>query len=237
MDSLGQGSRSNSQTPTKSTLTSIDSKLHHGLQNTRMRLGVIGKRILRIAAFCRAAISACSPDVQIILLPIINLLVCSSIALATVQAPDLVTIGGRTYGIEQQPMLGLWHHGDGQSDGREPMPRFEVTSTANWRGYVATFSISNDKLHLLDIDAQIGGKRKTGRQILGKRLPAVARWFTGSLFISLGDFDFEAQTSRYVLEFVIVRGVVTDTRYHDSHKIPVTWNGRPRIAQRLRIDE
>ncbi|GIX00835.1 MAG: hypothetical protein KatS3mg111_4385 [Pirellulaceae bacterium] len=161
-------------------------------------------------------------------LALIVAVVAASTVNATEQALDRLVLSGHEYGIEQQPMLGLWHSEDWKSEGDQPMPEFEVTSSANWRGYVATFSISDDKLILLDIEAQIDGKPATGRDLLKKRLPVVARWYTGSIFVPVGEFDYDAQASQYVIEFIVDKGSVTDTRYHQSIKIPVTWNGKPR---------
>lgn len=155
----------------------------------------------------------------------------ASVVIATEQGRELLVLGGRTYRTEQQPMLGLWHSEEWQSDGDQRMPDFEVTSSANWRGYVATFSISDDKLYLLDIEGQVEGKPKTGRELLKKRLPLVARWFTGSIFVPIGDFDYDAQAYQYVIELLIEKGAVTDTQYHKSVKLPVTWNGRPASPQ------
>lgn len=155
----------------------------------------------------------------------------ASVVIATEQGRELLVLGGRTYGTEQQPMLGLWHSEEWQSDGDQRMPDFEVTSSANWRGYVATFSISDGKLYLFDIEGQVGGKSITGRELFKRRLPLVAHWFTGSIFVSIGDFDYDAQASRYVIEFMIEKGSVTDTQYHKSVKIPATWNGRPASPQ------
>ena len=154
-------------------------------------------------------------------------LLATSIASATEQVRDRLEINGRTYAIEQQPMLGLWHSVDLKSGGEKPMPKFSVTSSANWRGYVATFSIANDKLYLLEIEAEVGSKPKTGRELIGKRLPTVARWFSGSIFVPVGDYDQDAGASRYVIEFVIDKGLITDTRFFSSLKLPYTWNGRP----------
>ena len=149
----------------------------------------------------------------------------ASLATATEQAIDRVTINGRTYGIRQQPMLGLWRSDDWQSDGRTAMPSFDFVNTAISHGYIANFSISHGQLHLLDIDAEINGKPVSGSKLLGKRLPVVARWYTGSIFIAVGEFDYDAQASNYVIEYIIKNGDVIDSRYHATLKLPDTWNG------------
>ncbi len=164
-------------------------------------------------------------------------LIAASAVNATEQARDQIALNGRKYGIVQQPMLGLWHSDDWKTDGDQTMPAFEATSSANWRGYVATFSISEDKLFLLDIEAQLDGKRTTGRDLLKKPLPVVARWYTGSIFVPVGEFDYDAQASKYVIELIVDKGSITDTQYHHLIKIPETWNGKPRSQKPIKPNE
>jgi hypothetical protein len=102
---------------------------------------------------------------------------------ATEQANDTLTLGGNTYGIFQLPMSGYWHLEGEDPRGRQPLPPFEFTSPANWRGYVAEWAISHDKLQLIGIEGQIEGNQLRNRQILDKQFPVYARWFTGKIYI------------------------------------------------------
>lgn len=65
------------------------------------------------------------------------------------------------------------------------------------------------------------------RQIIKKRFPIHARWFTGKIFVSVGDFDDGNNAFEYVLEFNIKDGNVRSTTFHESLKIPMTRNGLP----------
>ena len=144
---------------------------------------------------------------------------------ATPQVNDLLHVGGHTYGIFQFPMSGYWHLKGEAPEGRVLLPEFEVTSSANWRGYVAEWSVARAKLYLVTIKGQIDGRHVRNRQIIEKRFPVHARWYTGSIFVSVGDFNAATGTFDYVLEFRIKKGDVVATAYHETLAIPMTWNG------------
>lgn len=158
-------------------------------------------------------------------------LLVSRCALTTEQANDTIVIGGNSYGIFQVPMNAYWHLDGEPPEGRVPLPEFELTSTANLRGYIAQWSISREKLHLLALEGQIGGKKVRDRQIIKKRFPLHARWFTGKIYVSVGGFDNDKKTCEYVLEFNIKDGSVVATYYHESLKVPMTWDGLPHDRQ------
>ncbi len=159
------------------------------------------------------------------LLTAILLFVSASPAFATVQANDSVRVDGKTYGIFELPMNGLWRYEDEERDDRELFPPFEAPHTANHRGYIAQFAIANGRLYLNSIKGRIDGKDVADRDIIDKRFPVRAHWYTGSIFISVGGYDQLEERFRYVIEFSIERGKVVATRYSDSRHIPMTWNG------------
>lgn len=147
-------------------------------------------------------------------------------ASATDQANDSIVIGGKTYGIFQLPMNGYWRYEDEKPDDRQPIPPFETPHTANWRGYTAWFSITNGRLYLDSIKGRLGGKDVADRDILDKRFPRRANWYSGSIFVSVGGYDEMSKRFRYVIEFEIERGKIMATRYRESRRIPTTWNGQ-----------
>ena len=152
-------------------------------------------------------------------------LVFASPAFATVQANDSVSVGGKTYGIFQLPMNSLLRYEHERPDDRELFPPFEAPHTANHRGYIAQFAIANGRLYLNSIKGRIDGKDVADRDIIDKRFPVRAHWYTGSIFISVGGYDQLEERFRYVIEFSIERGKVVATRYSDLRRIPITWNG------------
>ncbi|MFM7517116.1 MAG: hypothetical protein ACKO3V_09245 [Pirellula sp.] len=162
---------------------------------------------------------------------LLSIAICAFIprfAAATPQGNDTIIVGGNTYGFFQRPMEGYWHLDENSPEKKRlPFPKFEATSSANWRGYLAEWSISKGKLYLVAIEGQVEGKKVHDREIMKKRLPIHADWFTGKIFVSIGDFDFDRQESGLVLEFTIENGDVRSTAFHESFKIPMTWNGLP----------
>jgi hypothetical protein len=146
-------------------------------------------------------------------------------AFATVQAIDSVKIGGETYGIFQIPMNGFWRYEHEEPDDRELIPSFQAPHTANHRGYIAQFAIANGQLYLDSIKGRIDGRDVSDHEIVNKRFPIRAHWYTGSIFISVGGYDPLEERFRYVIEFSIERGKVVATRYSELRRIPMTWNG------------
>lgn len=165
-----------------------------------------------------------------LLLTIALIFVVAQCALATPQANDTVVIGGNKYSIFQLPMSGYWHRDDEAAEGRLPFPKFEASSSGNWRGYIAEWSISRGQLHLLSIEGQLDGKKVLDRQIIKKRFPIHANWFTGKIYVAVGDYDDEKHAFDFVLEFTIEDGNVRSTAFHKSLKIPMTWNGLPNVS-------
>jgi uncharacterized protein (TIGR02996 family) len=74
-------------------------------------------------------------------------------------------------------------------------PRFHWTSTANYRGYVATWEVKGDELFLIDIDANLQVKNDEGhcRRVGMADLfptggePLAATWFSGVLRLPDGE--------------------------------------------------
>lgn len=144
---------------------------------------------------------------------------------ATQQINDRLVVNGKTYGIFQLPMNGYWRREDEPADDRKVHPLFDATNSSNWRDYVATFAIANGRLYLNSIEGRINGEDVADREIIEKRFPVRAHWYTGSIFISVGGYDMSSKRFEYVIEFAIERGKLVRTRYTESRRIPMTWNG------------
>lgn len=74
---------------------------------------------------------------------------------ATSQAPDRIRIEGQEHTLLGNPLEALW-----QGESRFLRPDFQERpafghSTANWRGYVATFEVADGKLWLVSIKAYL----------------------------------------------------------------------------------
>ena len=152
-------------------------------------------------------------------------------ACATRQLNDRVAINGKTYGVFQIPMNGFWRYEDEEPDNRDLFAQFDANNSANWRGYLAKFSIANGRLYLDSIKGRIDGNEVADRDIIDKRFPVRAHWYTGSIFVSIGGFDALSKRFLYVIEFSIERGKVVATHYISFRQIPMTWNGLKQKTQ------
>jgi len=122
----------------------------------------------------------------------------SSSSFATGQIPDKIIYNGKTYE--------LWHSNPMESYFKKypnTKPQTEMTSTALWRGYVATFEIKGKQLFLKDIELRTEGKREE-IGYYGLRWKSVVNeiflnqklkidWMTGIFILPIGKIIKEAQ--------------------------------------------
>ena len=158
-------------------------------------------------------------------LSVMYCLMLTCIASATIQERDELVLDKKAYEIYQNPMNGYWHGEDEPAMGREKYPAFEFVRSTNWKGYSATWSIENERLVLTSLSGRIAGKSIKNEQILQKAFPVHATWFSGKIFLEVGGYDREKSKSRYVIEFTFRSGDLTETRIHNTCRIPSTWNG------------
>jgi hypothetical protein len=98
---------------------------------------------------------------------------------ATVQEDDGLVVNGESGSIDEQPLTKVI------SDRRL---NFTATSTANYRGYVAQWSIDEGKLYLTDFTGSVRGKKKTLGWLFPKAKGKVpADWYTGTIEVNLGN--------------------------------------------------
>lgn len=105
---------------------------------------------------------------------------------ATAQIPDSVIIDGEEYALNTNPL-------ESYVQGKELIPENASRSTANWRGYVATWEISNGTLVLTRVDIRLYDKasrehsRKNIRSTLfPNQSRVVASWYSGALIVPDG---------------------------------------------------
>ena len=107
-------------------------------------------------------------------------------ALATAQVPDAIELNGVVYPLLNEPL-------DSVLEQREWTPPADaVESSANWRGYVAHWTIRNDILWLLDVTIeaqQPNGELDTRsiiRELFDDTPPIPASWYDGTLIVPDG---------------------------------------------------
>ncbi len=118
----------------------------------------------------------------------------ASFVFATSQAPDVLIYDGKTYDLYSNPLESFY--------GKDWRPAFWVApnsvSSGNWRGYVATWKIINDKLYLTKIDSwfcnrriktKSGCRKVTLRDLFGAKViesSVAATWFSDELRVPDG---------------------------------------------------
>jgi len=108
-------------------------------------------------------------------------------AMATAQIPDAIVVDGKEYSLNTNP-LDPYLRGLGDA-----APKFEATSSALWRGYVAGWELKDGKLFLRSISVprydREGGERKPVemlREVFPGDGEVVADWYSGALIIPDG---------------------------------------------------
>ena len=111
---------------------------------------------------------------------------------ATAQAPDLLKINGKTYYIHTNPLTPVL------AEKPERLPKPGVGSTGLWRGYIATWSVRENRLFLDDVrvptkhymDSDVPESKQfqsAMKHLFGESAPRVATWFTGNLIVPTGE--------------------------------------------------
>ena len=120
-----------------------------------------------------------------ILLTLLCTLICG-IALATAQMSDTIILDGKELPLNTNPLTPYL------DEVKWKVPEEAMISSANWRGYVATWEISDERLILRDVTIRTSsGENKTAKKsILRDIFPSenvvVATWYTGALIIPDG---------------------------------------------------
>lgn len=125
----------------------------------------------------------------------------------TAQAPDQITYKSREYPLLGNPLEAYF-------SAENPRPAFPVWSTTSWRGYVAHWTVTGDRLHLVGLDldtpfdlhpvsSETGGRpdadqpcggegngcprsRAALTDIFPQGAPVQASWYTGRLRLAVG---------------------------------------------------
>lgn len=122
-----------------------------------------------------------------ILLAILALSIAPA-AQATAQAPDVLIVDGKEFALNTNPL-------ESQLEQKQWKPPEEaMVSTANWRGYIATWEVKEDKLFLKEVTILVKDPKSDEeyrrKVITGDLYPGVpevhAAWYTGALVVPDG---------------------------------------------------
>ena len=123
-----------------------------------------------------------------ILFVIILTVFFSSTVFGTRQIPDKIIFNGKKHE--------LWHSNPMESYFKKHPKKDMSSSTALWRGYVATFEVKGNQLYLKDIEMQVDYDQKW-KSILKEVFPnqklIKIDWVTGLLVLPTGKIIEDAQ--------------------------------------------
>ena len=98
-----------------------------------------------------------------------------------IQIKDIIFVKGIKYDLYTTPLISYWNR-------RHPKPQIRLTNSTCWRGYVASWEVSDDSLYLIDI-IYYSQKGDLGLDYLFPQNTGKikADWYTGGLKIPLGN--------------------------------------------------
>lgn len=119
------------------------------------------------------------------------ILVVTANAFATAQTPDKIIYRGKQYMLHSNPLEAYFEKNP------DKRPTSGMTSSALWRGYVATFEIADNALMLKDIEIMVSKKTEDGsfdydwKSVIADVVPSGTKlkidWMTGILVIPHGE--------------------------------------------------
>lgn len=145
-------------------------------------------------------------------------------ARATVQESDVFILEGkRIYTSSLFPLVKVFPD--------IKFPQFDEISTANRKGYVATWATFQNRLYLVGLEGNVPGhdKHLCNEQITpGHRFPLKVTKWSGDIIqtISYSSYDSETEQGTYTSEITTIKvrsGIVTDTTEKVIRK-PITKN-------------
>ncbi|MDX1680286.1 MAG: hypothetical protein R3242_06105 [Akkermansiaceae bacterium] len=155
---------------------------------------------------------------EILAIPIIACVLASGQAHATAQYPDIIFYKGEKHSLHDNPM-------DAYFDKHpEKKPKGGITSTALWRGYVASFEFKEKNLVLKDIKIQTwdrSSEESEWKSVRDQIVPAnedlIIDWHSGLLTLPHGELveyvhmGYLSSYSNYIL-LEIENGVLMEER-------------------------
>jgi hypothetical protein len=141
------------------------------------------------------------------------------IAFSTAQRGDILVLKGKKYSIYTNPLRPFLDRNPGR------LPESNIISTSNWRGYVATWEVKNDRLVLTDVGMlqSVGKPSEVNpsteiRSVMATMFPeqneVLADWFTGNIIIPDGELvryvhmGYASMYSKYII-LQVKNGAIT----------------------------
>ncbi|GAB3727003.1 hypothetical protein GCM10028862_02980 [Luteimonas pelagia] len=116
-------------------------------------------------------------------------LMLPGLAFATAQSPDVILIHGEEHALNTNPLAT-----ELKRLNWDP-PEDIVISSANWRGYIASWEVKDEQLRLTDVTIRLHGADRGDyikKSILGELYPSasngvIADWYSGALIVPQGE--------------------------------------------------
>ena len=126
---------------------------------------------------------------------------------ATEQAREIVTYAGQRHSMLERPLNDFLR--------RLPkIPRFDIPSTANYKGYTADWEVRNSRLYLGSFSATTNRHPFSLTLLVpDRKLPILADWYSGPIHIVSGNETFARGYHTYerVTALRVTNGVVIAT--------------------------
>ncbi len=145
------------------------------------------------------------------------LLVFTPISRATQQESDVLVIRGKRIYTHDTPILN-------KAFPKLDIPKFEMISTANYKGYSPTWAVIEGQLYLIGLEALVGGKMLWDEHVLkGQKFPLKVENWSGAVTQSSPVSSYDPNTGkseRYdeVTTIVFVKSKVTKVDF--DQKVP-----------------
>lgn len=159
---------------------------------------------------------------------IISGLVALTFLFATAQQGDFLLLNGEKVSIHTDPLEPFLEQNP------RALPKSDVISTANWRGYLATWQVTDDRLMLIDIEILDASKPDQNKSLISRiklrsvmstvfpdRMAVFADWFTGHVIIPEGELvnyvhmGYASTYEKYII-LRVEKGIVTGRWTVDS---------------------
>lgn len=144
----------------------------------------------------------------------------------TAQVPERLLYRGRMLDLCDQPLYSWF-----RLSGQEETP-FVSTFSANWRGYVGTWEIRDDRLYLVTLMGLLKSGERGSLEDLFPDYPqrVFAHWYSGELRAPLGrllKYVHMGYASEYERDLLLLvrRGVVLKTRVRENGRAEGTGGG------------
>ena len=121
-------------------------------------------------------------NMKVIFIMMLFLFFHNTILFSTYQAPDTLIYNGVRYRLHT-PITNRYFV---QHPEKRPTSQNVSVSSANWRGYFATYELIDDEVWITYIS--IGARRNLVSEIFDGKDRAKVYWFTGRLIASYGDW-------------------------------------------------